>query len=67
MGGASRIWKPNLRKNLFGYTCANSSVCVNVNVLASFVHNKNTLVDEILFEVKDWKGQGGHLQISDQL
>ena len=38
----------DLMKNLFGYTCANSSVCVNVSVLAYFEHSKNTLVNEIL-------------------
>lgn len=66
-GWGNRIWELNLRKNLFGYTCANSSVCVNGNVLACFVHNKITSVDEILSVAQDCKGQDGPLQITDQL
>lgn len=40
---------------------------VNVNALACFVHSKNASVDEILSVAQDCKGQGAHLQITDQL
>lgn len=54
-------------KSLFGYMCANSNVCVNVNVFTYFVDSKNTLVNEILSMVPDYYRQGSDLQIPNQL
>lgn len=67
VGGVNRIRGLDLMKSLFGYMCANSNVCVNVNVFTYFVDSKNTLVNEILSMVPDYYRQGSDLQIPNQL